>query len=155
MDEGPEWVLRQVTVRVFQHNSESHIPDIAWKRQGKTLFRVVDCRVQERSIRRIAAHDAVERDHPCRRHLGRNRHKVGMDKTHDIRAAEACCLLARHGVVRRRCIDRDGMGDAALEKAKRQRADPGPDIEQRSVRVPACSRPCWSKRVVGLGPFVR
>jgi hypothetical protein len=26
------------------------------------------------------------------------------------------------------------MSDAALEKTKRQRADPGPDIEQRSVQ---------------------
>jgi hypothetical protein len=95
MDEGPEWVFRQVTVRVFQHTSESHIPDIAWKRQGKTLFRVVGCGVQERSIRRIAAHDSVERDHACRGHLGRNRHKVGMDKPHDIRAAEARGFLAR------------------------------------------------------------
>lgn len=28
----------------------------------------------------------------------------------------------------------DGMGDAALEKTKRQRADPGSDIEQRSAQ---------------------
>src|SRR6185503_10986764 len=67
MDEGAEWVLRQVTVLVFQNDSESHIPDIAWKRQCKTLFRVVESRVQERFIRRIAAHDAVERDKCCSR----------------------------------------------------------------------------------------
>jgi hypothetical protein len=121
MDEGAEWVLRQVTVRVFQHNSESHIPDIAWKRQCKTLFGVVESRVQERFIRRIAAHDAVERDKGCRRQLGRNRYKVGMDKTHRVRAAETCCLLACDAVVRRRRIDRDRMGDTPLEEAKRER----------------------------------
>src|SRR6185436_12406100 len=107
MYEGAEWVLRQATLRVFQHDSESHIPDIAWIRQCKTLFCVVECRRQERFIRRIAAHDAVERDQCCRRQLGRNRYKVGMDKTHRVCAAETCCLLARHAVVRRRCIDRD------------------------------------------------
>ena len=88
MDEGAEWVLRQTTLRVFEHNSESHIPDIAWIRQCKTLFRVVECRVQECFIRRITAHDAVERDQCCRRQRGRHRHKVGMDKTHRVCSAE-------------------------------------------------------------------
>ena len=90
---------------------------------------MVECRVQERFIRRIAAHDAIERDQCCHRQLGRNRDKVRTDKSRRVCAAETCRLLARHANVRRRCIDRDGMGDAALKKAKRQRADSGSDIE--------------------------
>jgi hypothetical protein len=50
VDKGAEWVLGQTTLRVFEHDSGPDIPEIAWKGQRKTLFRVVEGRVQERSI---------------------------------------------------------------------------------------------------------
>jgi hypothetical protein len=72
---------------------------------------------------------AVERDQCCRGQLGDNRHKISVDKPHRLRAAEAGCFLACHIVVRRRCIDRDGMGDAALGSPRSNA--PGADVFAR------------------------
>jgi hypothetical protein len=90
--------------------------------------------------------------------LGRNRHEVGMDKPHHVRSSEPFCLLARHDVVRRRCIHGNGSHDALLEWTTRQRADSGSDIQQRPVQgscvreafLNQAGRGAWTSRAVAL-----
>src|SRR5262245_23457918 len=57
-----------------------------------------------------------------------------MDETYRVCPAEPFRLLARHGAIRRGCINRDGLRDAALEQTKCQRANTGSDIEQGSAQ---------------------
>ena len=68
---------------------------------------MAECRVQERFIKRVAAHDAVEGDGSRGGQLGRDGHEVGVNELDRVRSAETFSLLPRDVWCTPRCIDGD------------------------------------------------
>jgi hypothetical protein len=136
MDECPKRIPAQLSRHVLQSNPRSDVPDVSWIRESDATSGVSRRFLKEGFVFCITTDDPIQRDDVGGKKLTGNPYEITVDESDRVASASTRRLRGRRRDIRGRQVDTDRFRQSSLDQLKRQRTDPGSDIEQPPVWWP-------------------